>query len=569
MGTGRHYASIGALLTAASALATIPVLEMGINDDWSYAYIAREFAARGHFVYTGWANTMVGVQAVWASMFIRLFGFSFTLVRLSTLPFAVGCAMLLYRLARHAGLSPPFALFGTLSITLSPVFIPMSASFMTDVPGFFFWLACVACGVKAANAGGRTAACGWMAAAAAAGVAGGTVRQVVWVVPLLVLPMAAWIRKKHGREGVAGAAAVLWGASALASALCFLWFQAQPYTVPGADTGAFVPSLEVAQEEVESALQLGVACLLFLLPVLSLYFSGWRDSLRRPLALGLGLGISGAMLGALWFFGDGLLLGNIVTAHGMLSPETELLGSKPEILPAAVRALLGVAMLGGAGVTAVALFQRVGGGGKTLPSPRLFALLYAPAALIYTLAILYRAVNDWILLDRYVIPLLPMAAIPLLWHYQQRMRRTPPVWSWMVLGLFGFYGVATTHDYMAAARARLAAASAVTAAGVPRTQVTAGLEYDAWTELEQSGHVNDEGIRNPPGAYRPQEGRRYPVSPPYWFWEETPGVEPRYLVVYSRLPALGDAPFPTARYQTWLPPFHREVFTQMAPAEKR
>ncbi len=565
MGTDRRYATMGALLTAASVLGTIPVLEMGINDDWSYAYIAREFAARGHFVYTGWANTMVGAQAVWAGLFIKLFGFSFTLVRLSTLPFAVGCALLLYRLARHAGLNPSFALFGALSITLSPVFIPMAASFMTDVPGLFFWLACVYCGVKAANAEGRMGAAGWMTAAAAAGVAGGTVRQVVWVVPLLVLPMAAWMRKKQERESVAAAAVVLWCASAIAIASCFFWFQAQPYAVPGADAGKFSPSIELVREEVESALQLGVACLLFLLPVLAMYFSGWRESMRRPLALGLGLGISGAVLGALlWVFGDDLLLGNIVTATGMLDLETEALGRKPEILPAVVRALLGVAVWGGAGVTAAALF-RGAGGGKPWRSPRWLVLLYGPASLVYTLALLYRAVNDWILLDRYVLPLLPIAVIPLLWRYQQRIGRRPPAWGWVLLGLFAFYGIATTHDYLAAARARLEAASAVTAAGVPRTSVTAGLEYDAWTELEQSGHVNDEGIRNPPGAYRPQEGRRYPVSPPYWFWEETPSVEPRYLVVYSRLPGLRDAPFPPARYHAWLPPFHRQVFTQMAP----
>ena len=123
----RLYSIVCALLVAASVLGTIPVLEMGVNDDWSYTYIARGLAASGHFVYTGWANTMIGVQAWWAALFIKLFGFSFTLVRLSTLPLAVGCALLLYRLSREAGLNPSFALFGALSITLSPVFIPMAA----------------------------------------------------------------------------------------------------------------------------------------------------------------------------------------------------------------------------------------------------------------------------------------------------------------------------------------------------------------------------------------------------------------------------------------------------------
>ena len=133
------------MLIAACVLGSIPILEMGVNDDWSYAWTARAFATTGHLAYNGWVGAVVGVQAIWAGLLIGVFGFSFTLVRLSTLPFAAGCAMLLYRLSRYAGLDPPFALFGTATVTLSPLFIPLSASFMTDVPGFFFgWRACIA-----------------------------------------------------------------------------------------------------------------------------------------------------------------------------------------------------------------------------------------------------------------------------------------------------------------------------------------------------------------------------------------------------------------------------------------
>jgi dolichyl-phosphate-mannose--protein O-mannosyl transferase len=50
---------------------------------------------------------------------------------------------------------------------------------MTDIPSLFFWLACMYCALRAAGVANAVRACAWMAAAAALGVAGGTVRQVV------------------------------------------------------------------------------------------------------------------------------------------------------------------------------------------------------------------------------------------------------------------------------------------------------------------------------------------------------------------------------------------------------
>ena len=172
----------------------------GNNDDWSYIWVARMFATTGHLVYNGWIGAMIGFQAVWAALLIRIFGFSFTLVRLSTLPFAAGCAVLLYRLFRGAGLNTLLAMFGTLTVVLSPLFIPLAASFMTDVPGFFFWLASVYCAILAANAQTDHGATAWMAACAIAGAMGGTVRQVVWIVPLVVLPAAAYVRRTDPRR---------------------------------------------------------------------------------------------------------------------------------------------------------------------------------------------------------------------------------------------------------------------------------------------------------------------------------------------------------------------------------
>jgi len=529
---------------------------MGTNDDWSYAWVARELARSGHFTYNGWIGAMIGVQAWWAALLIRCFGYSFTLLRLSTLPFAAGCSVLLYRLGRMAGLNPSFALFGCLSITLSPVFIPVAASFMTDVPGCFFWLASAYCMIQAARAASTNRVCVWMTAGAVAGIAGGTIRQVVWLIPLLALPTVAWMRRTE-RRAIAGAS-FLWLLSALAIALCLRWYNQQPYvTEMPRDPEAWS---DLAQSSIESALQFAVACLVLMAPVLALHMMNWRRWARTPAPLAYGMMVTGILAAGLWWFGDSPLLGNVVTSKGMLGQGLDLLGTKPEILPMPVRLLSSAALFLAAGftiATQLADRQRLAG---SFPEPmRQFLWIVAPSCMFYTLAVIYRSVRDWLLFDRYCILLLPLLIVPLLWHFQQRIRDTPPVWSWMVIALFACFGIALTHDYLAAGRARVTAASTVTHAGIPRTHVSAGLEYDGWTQLEQAGRIPSpkEQAASPP--------RRFPVSPPFWFWTKTPSVDPQYVVTYSRLKGLIDSSFPPLSYTAWLPPFHRQVLIQKSP----
>jgi hypothetical protein len=253
------------------------------------------------------------------------------------------------------------------------------------------------------------------------------------------------------------------------------------------------------------------------------------------------------------------LLGNIVTSTGILG-QLDLLGDKAAILPAPIRFLLGVFLIATTACTTAMLFDSVRSRhGVADDGLRRFAWLYGPACLLYALTITYRAITEWVLFDRYLILVLPLLVVPLLRHFQARVRETPPGWGWAVLGLFALFGVAMTHDYLASGRARLQAATTATAAGIPRVHVSAGLEYDGWTQLEQAGFIPT------PAEQAVAAPRNYPVSPPYWFWARTPRVDPVYVVTYSRLPGLVDSQFPPIRYTAWLPPFRRQVFTQRAP----
>src|SRR5271156_695872 len=64
-------------------LATRPFVSMGVVDDWSYIWTARVLADTGHLTYNGWGAMPLGWLAYLGALFIKIFGFSFTIVRSS------------------------------------------------------------------------------------------------------------------------------------------------------------------------------------------------------------------------------------------------------------------------------------------------------------------------------------------------------------------------------------------------------------------------------------------------------------------------------------------------------
>ena len=182
----------------------------------------------------------------------------------------------------------------------------------------------------------------------------------------------------------------------------------------------------------------------------------------------------------------------------------------------------------------------------------------APSCLIYGALLLYRG----ILFDRYLIPLFPVAIMPLLWRQQRCIKSSPPAAACCVLALMAAYGVATTHDFFAASRARHEAMSALLKAGIPCANITVGLESDAWAELEHTGRIAAAVVPSERKSWWPERPKpASTASPSGWFWRKAPSIGPAFFVTYSRFTDLHDAA-PPVDYVTWVPPAKRQVFTQ-------
>jgi hypothetical protein len=183
-----------------------------------------------------------------------------------------------------------------------------------------------------------------------------------------------------------------------------------------------------------------------------------------------------------------------------------------------------------------------------LPQTRAIA---APALLLfataYALALVPRADWHW-LSDRYALPLIPIGAI-----FLSRQTRTRPsnraagstAASWILLGVFAVYALATTQDVLALARARGDAVQRLRDAGVSPTAIAAGFEYDCWVQLLSTGFIND--YRLPASLFKPDVGM-------------TPSLRPLYRVEFEPLRDTNRSRFGAVDYFSAIPPFHRRLF---------
>ena len=566
------------LVTLAAMLVAWPFAEGGYIDDFSYIHMAKTLAETGRFAYNGWPTAMLGIQVWWGAAWIWVFGFSFTLVRLSVWPLALGAVALVYLIARRARLSPSDSLFAALLTGLSTLFLPLAPTFMTDIPGFFFLLACLHGFTRAADAADAVSsrsthvapwrALAWLAIGTLCGVLGGTIRQPVWFAPIAcaaVLCLWRFGGLSRSDRRVFRLASLLCGVIGMVALVVGTrWFSQQPYASP-----TKLPTLEaVAQFRAASiardAMTVVTECALKVLPamlfclpwVVEHVSTGLRTRWGRITAGVTAVAMTGVLAGTLTQSLEGLL--------GLLAGSWRPTG---HALHDAGVGLIRCGVLGVAVAMAVAATVALGRA-RSLPT----AAWRLPPAVILPLAYLVPYGASLLLVSqttdgiypRYYLPFLPALTCGLLYctrslpasSHTGADRRS--VLGWLLVGFFALRGIAILHDEFADTRTRLEAIALLQQQGVPRERITSKWVIDGWEQIERTGYVNDPRIRIPADAYRADVPYDYPDPK---FRDQFPALRPDFMVVDEREITPGDGgEFPRFPFTAWWrPPYRRTI----------
>jgi 4-amino-4-deoxy-L-arabinose transferase-like glycosyltransferase len=559
---------------AVCLFATVPFAEIGIHDDWSYIYTAQVFARTGHIVYNGWATAILGWMIPWGALFAKLFGASFTAVRLSMVPIALASAVLFHAVLRRFGLNASLASLATLTLCLSPPFVAVSLTFMSDMPGIFSILLCLyLCQRALASNEDRTALL-WLAAACLSNVLFGTARQIAWLGALVIVPSCGWLLRR--RRFAVLATIALWLVSVVLIWLCIHWFTSQPYSVPE----KLFPQ-RVNRGFVLAALnqffRAGLSILLFCLPVLA---SGLgfvpRLRLRARWVAAISLLAFFSLVIVLKLSGD--------WAHWRPFWERDIVypaGIFPVVYGWGVRLpslafryldLIAVVLAISCIAFTVLLWQewpkrRQLSSLQHSLSRRDGLVLLLPFLFVYCALLGPRAGTPAGLNDRYILPIVAFVLYLLLRAYQDHVASRPPALAFIVLTLIALVSVAGVHDRFATSRASAQLLDRLQASGVPRTEIAGGFEFDGTTQIETAGYVNEPKLVNPPGAYVPPRkpwNASNPCAINFLPW--TPVIHPKYAITQGLSDCLNPGSVMSISYRTWLPPAMRQLYIQTVPS---
>ena len=132
-----------------------PIGDFPLNDDWSYGRNAKALALDNEIYFDEWGAMTLIVHTIWGALFCKVFGFSFTVLRFSTLVMGWLGLLVSFRFFQEAGMKKEYAFWATILYGFNPFFFSNAYSYMTEVPFLFFFITSAYFSLKSINQGGN------------------------------------------------------------------------------------------------------------------------------------------------------------------------------------------------------------------------------------------------------------------------------------------------------------------------------------------------------------------------------------------------------------------------------
>lgn len=414
-------AAIPLLIAQSSGALKIPR-----SDDWSYLTTLFRWVDGDGLNFNNWVSmTLVG-QLVLAAPVAALARHSIGAVHVETALIGAVGLIALYYVGVRVLQRRSAALLVAITMTLSPLWVAMAPTFMSDIPSFALQMLMTAAGVKGLLTKSRRIS--WLVATVALGVAGCSIRQFA-IVPLVAVLLAfAVVAKRDGDRSLMRATIASGIIAFLGIGVLLYWWSGIPDPLKGAPMDPTLGSLREAAARGIGYLRL---CGLLLLPVLAyvgpirVVKRAWRASALTTTLVGTLTTI--ALILAAATLGEDAFVGNYIHPRGVLADDV-LVGTRPFLVSRpAWLALVILGSLGGVVIMLCAIpgymraKSRVLSRNKKMdahpeaPDPiSIFfglTLLGLFAAYVSTDAL---QINRFPIFDRYVITGLPLVALLIL-----------------------------------------------------------------------------------------------------------------------------------------------------------
>ncbi len=495
-----------------------PAGDFPLNDDWCYGKSVKTLTDHGYLKLYNWGEMTLIAHVYFGYIFTNFFGFSFTVLRWSTLLMAGISIIGVYELCKQIKTSRWIGITCALLCMVNPIFMGLSFSFMTDVPFYSITIWTFYFFIRSMN----TNRWGPLIIAIFLCCWAFLIRQIALVFPLAWLIAVIFTKKMDVKTFISALLPTV--------VLTLLYFSyTEIMKSQGLLQGRYNDRLyllfnDIKQFDIHKVknvigyLLVTLSYLGFLLAPVHI-FSFLKKEIKQFnwLIVLYTLVVTGLLI----YTGKVIPnLHNVWIDFG-IGPTTlyDHYGNFTKTpLPEAPKLLWWL-------VTAVGVFSSVSFffrlkqlfklliARKNIAMPVVFSLIYFT---IYTAPFLIVGMYD-----RYLLPLLPAIIIVLFNEYDKSPSRLFKYSSLVFVFLIGLFSVCATHDYLSWNRVRWDVITKLKESGIRPDHIQGGVEYSTWCFFSEEDDT---------------------------WWEK---ITPVYALVFK--PATDDVIINTYSYKRWLP----------------